>query len=538
MPLSNKRSKCPQCGANRGLASEVQGDRKYCFACQYAEGSAHREAEASEVFQKTANMNVISGVSVRPIGSRHLTKETCERYGYGFAQYAGQEVQVANYYDDVGAVVAQKLRLPGKDFRVLGDNDAVSLWGKHCFRDKGRMVVICEGELDAMAVYQTLGPKSVVVSIPHGVGTAEKYIKREFKWLSRFQEVILCFDSDEPGQAAAKQCRALFKGKQKARIVKLPLKDPCEMLDANKSNELYRAIWDAQEWSAAGLVHGEALLEKALHRNTRSAGEYPWQGLNEMTGGLRYGELVTVCAGSGIGKSTVMRELAAARLAAGERVAYLGLEEGPFTTARGIFSAHANLPLIQAEDTPAVKHAIEEAYKDWGDRLYAFDSFGCSDPEEILSTIHTAAVGLDCKTVFLDHISMIVSGMDSDNERRSIDRLMHELRLLVETGEILLFNVSHLKRPMGKGHEEGAQVSLSHLRGSGAIAQLSDLVIGLERDGQADEHDRHMLNLRVLKNRFNGSTGPCGSLRYTRETGRLVEEFGAENFDAKEEVPF
>ncbi len=156
------------------MASEVQGDRKYCFACQYAEGSAHREAEASEFFQKTANMNVISGVSVRPIGSRHLTKETCERYGYGFAQYAGPEVQVANYYDDVGAVVAQKLRLPGKDFRVLGDNDAVSLWGKTCFRDKGRMVLICEGELDAMDSQLTLVPHAFVVDHRPECGTVTK----------------------------------------------------------------------------------------------------------------------------------------------------------------------------------------------------------------------------------------------------------------------------------------------------------------------------------------------------------------------------
>ena len=46
--------------------------------------------------------------------------------------------------------------------------------------------------------------------------------------------------------------------------------------------------------------------------------------------------------------------------------------------------------------------------------------------------------------------------------------------------------VSHLKRVgMGKSHEDGGQISLSHLRGSQAIAQLSDIVIGLERDQQA-----------------------------------------------------
>ena len=57
--------------------------------------------------------------------------------------------------------------------------------------------------------------------------------------------------------------------------------------------------------------------------------------------------------------------------------------------------------------------------------------------------------------------------------------------LVQETG-ITLFMVSHLKRPDGKGHEEGAASSLSQLRGSASIAQLSDMVIGLERNGQAD----------------------------------------------------
>ena len=87
-----------------------------------------------------------------------------------------------------------------------------------------------------------------------------------------------------------------------------------------------------------------------------------------------------------------------------------------------------------------------------------------------------------------------------------------------------LFAVSHLKRPEGKGHEDGAATSVSQLRGSASIAQLSDFVIGLERNGQAeDETERCTTHMRVLKNRFSGITGPAGSLLYDTTTGRLHE---------------
>jgi twinkle protein len=93
---------------------------------------------------------------------------------------------------------------------------------------------------------------------------------------------------------------------------------------------------------------------------------------------------------------------------------------------------------------------------------------------------------------------------------------------VVEQTGIGLVMVSHLKRPEGRGHEEGAQVSLGHLRGSQAIAQLSDMVIGAERNQQGNAAERNELQLRVLKNRFSGATGPCDKLVYNQDTGRLV----------------
>tara|TARA_R100001082_G_scaffold106708_1_gene79808 strand:+ start:55 stop:420 length:366 start_codon:yes stop_codon:yes gene_type:complete len=113
------------------------------------------------------------------------------------------------------------------------------------------------------------------------------------------------------------------------------------------------------------------------------------------------------------------------------------------------------------------------------------------------------------------------------DERRTIDACVTKLRTVVQELGITLFMVSHLRRPSTGSHELGsATVSLSDLRGSHSIGQLSDIVIGLERNGQADcGVERNTTITRVIKNRFSGITGPSGDLLYDTETGRMQETY-------------
>lgn len=85
--------------------------------------------------------------------------------------------------------------------------------------------------------------------------------------------------------------------------------------------------------------------------------------------------------------------------------------------------------------------------------------------------------------------------------------------------------VSHLRRANGdKGQEQGVQISLSMLRGSHSIAQISDAVIAMERDQQAsDPVVANTTTIRVLKNRYAGETGIATYLLYDSDTGRMQE---------------
>jgi twinkle protein len=144
--------------------------------------------------------------------------------------------------------------------------------------------------------------------------------------------------------------------------------------------------------------------------------------------------------------------------------------------------------------------------------------------DQVVARVRFMAKALDCKVIILDHISILVSGGQHGDERKALDEIMTKLRSLTQDTGIVLFAVSHLKRPEGKGHEEGAVTSVAQLRGSASIAQLSDFVLGLERNGQAEcPTERNTTQVRVLKNRFSGVTGPAGHLLYDSNTGRLNE---------------
>lgn len=156
------------------------------------------------------------------------------------------------------------------------------------------------------------------------------------------------------------------------------------------------------------------------------------------------------------------------------------------------------------------------------------------------------AVGEGCDFIILDHVSIAVSGLEGDNERKLIDILMTTMRSLVEETGVGLVVISHLKRPDGQqSHEEGGVTSLSQLRGSGAIAQLADTVIGLERNQQAEGKEKNLVRIRLLKCRFTGETGIAGYLWYNKETDRLegvdkLSDYLEENIDLgdNEDTPF
>jgi twinkle protein len=187
---------------------------------------------------------------------------------------------------------------------------------------------------------------------------------------------------------------------------------------------------------------------------------YPFEGLNRITRGLRVGEIVTFCAGSGVGKSSVCRELAYHLIKSNEKVGYIALEESIKRTALGIMGIHAELPLhlLNPEEMPS-EESLKASYDATiGSGNYVtYDHWGSVDSDNLINRIRYMNKALGCKWIFLDHVSIVVSGQDGD-ERKMIDILMTKLRSLVEETQVGMLLVSHLKRPEGRGFEEAGRL--------------------------------------------------------------------------------
>jgi twinkle protein len=326
------------------------------------------------------------------------------------------------------------------------------------------------------------------------------------------------------GKKASNKVAQLFEP-NKCKIVTLDLKDANEYLIHNKRSEFSKAWWDSEIYTPAGIINLKNLKQTLYEEDYCETCFYPWEGLNRKTYGMRTGELITFTAGAGMGKSSIIRELMHHVLkSTNDNIGILALEENTKKTAFNIMSVEADARLYIKE----VREQFDkERLNEWEEatigtgRFYAFDHFGSVNNDEILNRVQYMA-----KWIFLDHLSILVSGQEGEDERKSIDTLMTKLRSLVEQTGIGLLLVSHLRRPTGDiGHENGKEVTLSHLRGSASIAHLSDCVIALERNQQAiDPILANTTIVRILKNRYTGDTGIATTLIYNTKTGRMKEK--------------
>jgi twinkle protein len=521
-----KHEACPKCESKNNLARYDDGHAT-CFGCGYQEQPKTDKPEPRMEPLPPPVTPILEFVEPRPMPKRGLTAETCTLFGYGSSTQNGTPVQVAPYRNQAGKVVAQHIRTADKRFRWLGDSANLQLWGQHLWRQghgggTGLFVTVTEGEIDAMSVSQVQGNKYPVVSLPNGAQSAKKYLAANAAWLSQFARIVLCFDSDEAGVKAAADCVAVLP-LGKVAVCQLPRKDANEMLLAGEGEILRDLLWKATPTRPDGIVNANDLWAELIKPSTDSACPYPWPALDAMTRGFRRGEMVTLCAGSGVGKSSICREWAHHFLRAGLRVGYIALEESTKRTMQGIVGIELNKPIHldpNAADETEIRAGFDRVFGTG--RCFLYDHFGSMDPDHLISKIRYLADAEGVDVVVLDHLTIVISGLTDLDERRAIDVTCTKLRQVVEQTGIGLVLVSHLKRPEGRGHEEGAQTSLGHLRGSHAIAQLSDMVVGAERNQQGDAAERNELQLRVLKNRFSGATGPCDKLVYNQDTGRLI----------------
>ena len=528
---------CPLCNSSDAVGIN-EDDSAKCFSCgefmpSYTNACGGKDMQTATV-TPTKKPDMVDEGQFSALTDRKISRATATKYGVKCVHdLQGNVVKHLYPYYNGHELSATKYRsVKDKDFFVSGTYNDTGLFGQQLFKG-GKYVTIVEGECDAMSAYELLGSKWAVVSIKRGAQGAVRDVKESLEFFEEFENVIIAFDNDKAGKEASIKVARLFKP-SKAKILTLPhgYKDPNDMLRSNRHKEFVEAWWASKVYTPSGVINVSEQREKFHNRERKESVPYPYEGLNKKLYGLRQGELVTLTGGTGLGKSSVTRELEHHLIkSTNDNVGIIALEEDWRRTIDGILSIEANARLyVDQERDKFSKEELDKMFDilydgDNRNRVWVHSHFGTNDIDDIFTKLRFMIIGCDCKWVVVDHLHMLVSAVHEGDERRAIDSIMTRLRSLVEETGAGIILVSHLRRVDGnKGHENGIEVSLSHLRGSNSIGQLSDCVIALERNQQSDDEDEaRTTKLRILKSRYTGDVGMACRVIYDAETGRLSE---------------
>lgn len=386
------------------------------------------------------------------------------------------------YYSQEGEITGYKKRdwtIPKEQkfhFTVVGSVTVKNqMFGQQLCKKGSRTLIQLEGEGDVVAARRGIleslkGTKwegkiqPNVVGLNCGAGNASETVAHNEKFIRSFETYVLGLDNDEATPKEA--LKGIKKGKEATEDIAAFLlmdsiryvdyqayKDPREMLDDGNASELGKLLtFGHEKYSPEKIVSGDDsdldfLLEplKEGHYIDR----YP--KLMEKIKGMRQGnELITYAAFSGVGKSTLSREVMWELDKAGYTVGAIFLEEPMKKTQQALIALELGIPLPKFRENPlavASREAISEARDAVlaNGRTYFLNHFGSLKVEKLMDQVKYLHFICGCDHIFIDHVSMVVAGLDT-NERKDLDMLYEALAAFMTVNNVTIHAVCHLKR--------------------------------------------------------------------------------------------
>lgn len=524
------------CGSRNGLqvfADEDGSLTGYCFSCAtyvhdpLGKGKALSDIPPAKRLTKTKEeieeeIAEIGKCKAIDLKDRKLRAKALDHYGIKIGFTDGKDKPPTFHYYPYtldGELKAYKARLiEGKKMWSVGDQKDVDLFGWEQAKATGaKRLIITEGELDAVALYTILQRFTkesyieympAVCSLPHGAGAAGKDLSKLMpKIRKHFKEISFCFDHDEAGDKAIEAACTVVPD---ATVITLPCKDANACILEGKGKAAFAATqFNAQKPKNTSLVYGEDLHEEAREQAKYGELTWPWEHLNEVTRGIRFGETIYIGAGVKMGKSELLNALGAHFIKKhGTQVFMAKPEEANKKTYKllaGKMEGHVfHDPKIEFD-----YDAYDRAGKMMKGKLAMVNLFQHLGFETLKADIYSA-VSWGAKAIFIDPITNLTNGMNSADANVKLQEYAQELAAMALDLDVVIFIFCHLKSPpQGDDHEHGGAVLSSQFAGSRAMMRSCNLMIGLEGDKSPDLslEEKNMRQLVLLEDREFGQTG-------------------------------
>lgn len=451
--------------------------------------------------------------------ARGLSKRTFEFYGILLKKVNGEGFSWGFQYPN-GAWKSKKLHPKSRkdQYSWNGEANSAGLFGMDKFKPGSKpTVVITEGELDAPSIYEATGGQVASVSVQSS-STAYRDIEQCRDWVNSFDKIVLAFDNDEAGKAALRKVMSsgLFDFNKLYHVQFKDFKDANDYAQAGRLADLLRDFKSAKKYTPDNIISTFQEIEAALQEShDQEIGTYPTERLNSMLYGLHRGQVIVVKGMEGIGKTEIFRMMEYHLLKTTEcKLGIIHMEEDKSTTIKGLATYELDIPCNLPDCGISEKDVLKGYSSAVGhreDRVFIYTMFGGDDPDDVLDSIRFLVASGGVDVIFLDHITLLVTGVEEGDERRKLDYMSTKLKKMCKELNFCLVMISHV-------NDDG------QTRGSRNISKIADTMINLDRDKMSDDElEKNTLWLTIEKNRMTGRTGKAGGLYFNPETFKLEE---------------
>ena len=572
------------CGTRAGLnvyAREDGGVDGYCHACStyvrhpYGEPRDSKEIErkpAKTQEEIQAEIEEISGYQCIDVPQKKLRGDSLNYFGIkvGVSEQDGKTPEVLYYpYYKKGKIAGYKAKLMAKgksgdeDYRPkkvwsIGslkddkDGDLEPFGWQQAIKTGVKRLIITEGEDDSAAARQILVRHTkqeyqdnipAIISLPRGAGSAGQFLAKWKKELtSRFKEIILAFDMDDPGREAVQKAILVIP---EAMSVTLPAKDINQCIIDGIAKQAYTAItFGAEKPKNSRLVFGEDLHELAKEEAQYGELTWPWEHLNDKTRGIRLGTTIYLGAGTKMGKSEILNEIAAHFIKEHQVKVFMAKPE---EDNKKTYKLMANKVVGRRFHDPDVEfdhEAYEEAGKILKGKLAMVNLYQHLGWDSLRDDI-IAAANWGAKAVFIDPITNLTNGVNAADANTELQKIAQDLAAMALDLNIVVFIFCHLKAPDGNiakekrekyyrdgkfiglgtcPHELGGDVVSAQFAGSRAMMRSCHMMLGIEgnKDEALPENVKNIRHLVLLEDREFGETGRFG-IFWNKHTTRFSE---------------
>ena len=408
---------------------------------------------------------------------RGLTPETIAAFRIAEQVRNGKTYAVFPYLRD-GVLVNVKYRnvAEKRDMRQEGGAEPC-LFGWHLIDPKARTVAICEGEIDAMTMHQCGVP---ALSVNAGAGN-HQWLENDWDRLDRFSEILIFFDSDEPGQKGAKEVASRI-GADRCKIVTLPAKDANGyLLQGADASDFDHAIQQAKPQDPEEMRQASDFITrvKSMFYPAHSDERDPVLRLDKDLDWFEFrpGELSVWTGYNGHGKSLMLSQVLLGLMAQGERVMVFSGEMTPERQLKRMVKQAAGL------DRPSMPYI--DAIGQWvHDKLWLFNVVGSAGIDKLLSVFLYGSKRYGMRHFVIDSLMMTDVPEDGPGSMTAQKEAVRKLCDFARRNGVHLHLVAHPR----KGADETKGPGKLDVAGSSKITDGADNVFTVW-SARKDEND-------------------------------------------------